>query len=330
MESSTFQEGGAPDYGDVMEEGDLEIGDASVDEAGDAEFGDAVAALETGAPMSRWQKALIGGALGVGALGTAYGITQRVRAKREGRRKRAAQAIVKSVAARTKDTGYTSRLQAPMPFLGFDNCRVQISPLGDPMRSYPTKLLANALDRTEQDSPATAVVTTIAASGAGVATDSVAAADILVAAMLVPYFIIEFSAPTLNALPAGLITISTLTISSQYLGTLNLLSQGQLVIAVAGVTNRVAVMVTPWNFVNSFPQPTLGVIGSIPIISGGVPVASASAINVVASGLPPSVSFMSIIVPGSSHLVTKRIREFVARGGITGQKTLSNIILGGL
>jgi len=315
---------------DVMEAGDMEFGDAAVHEAGDAEFGDAITALESGAPMSGWQKALIGGALGVGAAGAAYGITQGVRAKRESRRKRAAQAVVAATSTRTKDTGYTTRLQAPMPFLGFDNCRVQVSPLGDPMRAYPTKLLANALDRTEQDSPATAVVKTVAANGVGTATMSVAAADILVAAMLVPYFIIEFSAPTLQALPAGVINISTLSISSQYLGTLNLLTQGQLVVAVAGVTNRVAIMVTPWNFVNSFPQPTLGVIGSIPIISGGVPVASASAINVVASGLPPTVSFMTVIVPGTSHLVTKRIREFIARGGITGQKTLSNIILGGL
>lgn len=325
------------DSGDVDESGDIEIGDlpeygeADLMEAGDIEFGDAVNAFEQGAPMSRRGLGLLSAALGATTLGVGgYALAKSVQAKRERRRKQAAQALVKQSVSKGKDKGFTSRLQAPFPFLGFDNCRVQISPLGDPMRAFPLKLLASALDRTEQDSPTTAVTKTVAANGVGVAATTFGAADITVQAMLVPYFVIEFAAPTLSALPAGIINITQLTVSSPYLGTLNLLAQGNVTIAVAGITNRVAIMVTPWNLVNSWPQPTLGVIGSIPIIAGGIPAASVSQIAVTATGLPPSVSFMNLIIPGSSHLITQRVRAFISMAKMPAQKSLTNLILGGL
>jgi len=330
------------EYGGVAiedtEAGDLEYGDIEAGDprdVSDAEFGDAVSTLETGAPMSRRKKWIIGGAL-LGTAGLAgAGMLALSRRKKATARKAAAQRALlarrTSAAPVTSDRGFTTRLQTPVPFLGFDNCRVQISPLGDARRSFPLKLLAGMLDRTEQDSPTTAVVVPDAADAGGVATVVVDSAAIApVGAMLVPYFIIEFAAPTLTALPAGIITITTLTINSPYLGVLNLLTQGRLVVNVDKVTNRVAIMVVPWNFVNSNPQPTLGLIGAIPVIVGGIPVASAAAITVTAAGLPPSTSFMNIIVPGSSHPVTQRFREFIARGKFGTPESMATAILGGL
>jgi len=333
---------GQPEYGGValedMEVGDLEFGDMEEGDpqaVSDAEFGDALADAEMGAPMSRRKKWIIGGALLGGAALAGGGLIALAKRKKALARKAAAQRAVAarkaSAAPATQDRGFTSRLQTPVPYLGFDNCRVQISPLGDSRRSFPLKLLAGMLDRTEQDSPTTAVVVPDASDAGGVATVVVDAAAIApVGAMLVPYFIIEFAAPTLSALPAGIITITTLTINSPYLGVLNLLTQGRLVVNVDRVTNRVAIMVVPWNFVNSNPQPTLGLIGAIPVIVAGVPVASAAAITVTANGLPPLTSFMNVIVPGSSHPVTQRFREFIARGKFGAPESMTTAILGGL
>lgn len=204
-----------------------------------------------------------------------------------------AAAIVKSGEAAIKS--------ANTPFLTAENGFIHSSPLGGGA-FFNYAELEFAIQSTFLRSPAAPVSDTEVEVG-GVTTNTVTLAEIQVVnpamtTMLIPFLLVQFSASQLNALPAGVITV-TATIPTEFNGNS---VYNAIQVGVSNVANRVNLTIIPYILVQSKPRPILGLIRQN------------ESVVVQATGLATGTR-TTVIIPGTTH---PAIRNSVLYGRQTG------------
>lgn len=177
-----------------------------------------------------------------------------------------------------------------VPFIAVENAHIQTSPLGGQAFLKYAELEYNILE-TMAKTPAEPVVkSTPEAAGAAVTT--IAIADVIVplgnttlTALLYPFFMVQFSAPQLNQLPAGVISMN-ITMASEFRASVPL---NNLQIAVSMVTSRIAATIVPSFIIQAKPRTLLGRIDATP-----------KSLVVSSTGLATG-TIQTVIVPGSTH-----------------------------
>lgn len=187
--------------------------------------------------------------------------------------------IVKDPEASTK--------KANVPFITVENGVIHSSPLGGG-QFFNYAELEFLIQSTFARTPATPVPDT-EIEVAGATTNTVTIAEVAAlnpgyTGILIPFILVQFTAPQLNQLPAGVITTS-ITIPTELAG--NCVYTG-LQIGVSNVTNRVNVVCVPFKLVQSRPRPCLGLISA------------AGSVIVAATGLATGTQ-TTVIIPGTTH-----------------------------
>lgn len=177
------------------------------------------------------------------------------------------------------------------PFLSVENGAITSSPLGGDQVLPATKLIDLIRSSENRTIFAPQVDTQVEAGGA--ATVSIDIADIvanpnnggrIITSAYIPFFLLQISAPSLNNLPAGQISI-TPTVSYENHGSVSL---GEIVVAQMNVANRINLTIVPWIICQSKPRPSLANIRA------------GNSLSAALTGLATGAQ-VTLIVPGTTH-----------------------------
>jgi len=187
--------------------------------------------------------------------------------------------------------------KANVPFLTVENGYLHSSPLGGGA-FFDFAELENMIQQVFAWSPS-AVVTNTGTESGGAYTNTVditavQALNTGLTHMFLPWIIVQYSAPQLNALPAGIISVRA-QIPGLYTATSD---YNTIQIGTAKVTNRINLVIVPYNLVLAHPRPVLGVV------------TANKSVTVTSSGLPTGTQ-ISVILPGTTH---PSIRSTIAFG----------------
>lgn len=201
---------------------------------------------------------------------------------------------------RPPETVVSAIKQQNVPFISVENGHVQSSPFGGQAFFQYAELEAN-INEIMAKTPAEPVVKSTPEAG-GTAATTISLADVIIpsgnttlSALWYPFFVIQFSAPQLNQLPAGVISL-VINMASEFRAAVNLVN---LQIAVTQVTQRVAITIVPAFIIQAKPRPLIGRIDGTP-----------KNIVVTSSGLATG-TVQTLIVPGSTH---QSINSMLAMG----------------